>query len=78
MPDESVADRKNPAALAQHKGGLRIGLAEGGKLLIECGQPCVCGSDVSLRKGLERRVELRDQAELRRDEAKVDDIGPDR
>ena len=67
MSVQGVADRENPAALSLRNRGLRVALPEQGKPLIERGQPCGCGNAVPSRKGLERRVELRDQAQLRCD-----------
>src|SRR5258705_5768133 len=78
MPDQGVTDRENPAALSKHNESPGGGLAEGRKTLIERGQPNGCGGAVSLRKCRERRFELLDQAESRREVAKVDDVGPDR
>ena len=46
--------------------------------MIERGQPCGCSDAIPLRKGFERQVELRDQPQLRRDAAKMDNPRPDR
>src|ERR1700722_9504468 len=78
MSDQSVADRENAATRSLDKRCLRVALPECGKPLIECGQLRGCSNAVSLRKGLERQVELRDQAQLRCEVAKADDVGPDR
>ena len=48
-----------------------------GKPLIERGQRCGCSYAVPLRKGLKRGVEVRDEAQLRCDATKMDDLGPD-
>jgi hypothetical protein len=37
MPDQSVTDRKDPAAFSQHNQVLQDGLAKGGKPVIELG-----------------------------------------
>src|SRR5271169_5563650 len=78
MSDQSVADRENAAARSLHKRGLWFFLPEHGKPLIERGQPCGCSNAVPLGKGLERGVELRDQAQLRCDATKMDNPRPDR
>jgi hypothetical protein len=77
MSDQRVADRKNSAALSLHKRDLRVALPEQRKPLIERGQPSGCSNAVSLSKGFERRVELRDQPQLRCDATKVDNLAPD-
>src|SRR6266568_3939561 len=49
-----------------------------GETPIELVEPCGCGGAVSLHKGLERRVELRAQAEFWRKATKLEDLPPNR
>src|SRR5580704_6158799 len=61
---EDFANQKDTAASAHGKGGLRAGVGNGRKAAIEPPQLGARGRAVSLRKGSERRVELRVQAKL--------------
>src|SRR5215472_7369162 len=78
MLDESIAQEKHHRARAQREEGLRARLRERGKTAVELGEPCGCGSAISLRQARERRVELRAHAELRCNPPQIDDLAADR
>ena len=71
MLDESVADEKDSAACAQRNPGLRVAIGQGSETLIKTLEPSNRDGAVSLRKRLQRRVELRFNSELRRNSTKL-------
>ena len=71
MLDESVADEKDLAACAQRNRGLRVAIGQGSETLIKTLEPSNRDGAVSLRKRLQRRVELRSNSELRRNSTKL-------
>ena len=57
MLHERIADEKDAGAFVQYQQGLRIRFCQGGKT-IKALKQCNRGRAISLRKGLQRRVEI--------------------
>jgi hypothetical protein len=64
--------------LVQYKQGLRVRFCQGGEATIKALKPCNGGGAVSLRKGLQRRVEIRCKTELGGNATKLDDFAAKR
>ena len=74
MLDQRIADEKDPGALVQYKESLRVRFCQGGEAIIKAVKPRNRGGAVSLRKGLQRRVEIRCKTELGGNATKLDDF----
>jgi hypothetical protein len=75
---ERVADEKDPGAFVQYHQGLRVRFCQGGKAMIKALKPRNRGGAISLRKGLERGVEIRCKTELGGNATKLDDFAAKR
>src|SRR5580658_6120511 len=73
MLHERIAAEKDPGALVPCRQGLRVRFCQGGKATIEALKPCNRGGAISLRKGLQRRVEIRCKTEVGGHATKLDD-----
>ena len=59
MLHQHIADEKDSGAFLQYQQGLRVRFCWGGEPTIEALKLCNCGGAISLRKGLQRGVEIR-------------------
>src|ERR1700722_16940600 len=78
MVHERIADEKDPGAFVQYQQGLRVRFCQRGKAMIEALEPCNRSGAIALRKGLQRRVEIRCKTELGGNATKLDDVAAKR
>src|ERR1700722_20816292 len=78
MLHERIADEKDPGAFVQYQQGLRVRFRQGGKATIKALKPRNRVGSISLRKGLQRRVEIRCKTELGGKATKLDDFAAKR